>query len=125
MGGEGDAIWGEPLAVSPEALHQSMHKRAVVFLQDMIRQALAKVQALEKVCEDGLFAYFPKGSVGDSTGFELPESLKALLPGSGGRAAQAGAKMQAGWDDTRSVCGHGALTPWNIPDQQSLDNLVA
>jgi len=51
---------GEQLEVSPEALHQSMNKRALVFLQEMIRQALTKVQALEKVCDDGLFTYFPK-----------------------------------------------------------------
>src|SRR6266478_9769362 len=41
---------GEQLEVSPEALHQRMNKRALVFLQEMIRQALTKVQALEKVC---------------------------------------------------------------------------
>jgi len=46
---------GEQLEVSPEALHQRMNKRALAFLQEMIRQALAKVQALENVCEDGLF----------------------------------------------------------------------
>ena len=40
---------GEQLEVSPEALHQRMNKRALVFLQEMIRQALTKVQALEKV----------------------------------------------------------------------------
>ena len=116
---------GEQLEVSPEALHQRMHKRAVVFLQDMIRQALAKVQALEKVCDDGLFAYFTKVYVGDSTGFELPESLKDLFPGSGGSAAKAGAKIQAVWDYKSSVFGHFALTPWNIPDQKYIDNLVA
>jgi len=51
---------GEPLAVSPEALHQRMHKRAVVFLQEMIRIALTKVQTLDHVCDDGLFTYCTK-----------------------------------------------------------------
>jgi len=37
-----------------------MNQRALVFLQEMIRQALTKVQALEKVCDDGLFPYFTK-----------------------------------------------------------------
>jgi len=46
---------GEQLEVSPEALHQRMPKRALVFLQEMIRQALTKVHALENVCDDGLF----------------------------------------------------------------------
>jgi hypothetical protein len=51
---------GEQLEVSPEALHQRMNQRALVFLQEMIRQALTKVQALEKVCDDGLFTSFTK-----------------------------------------------------------------
>src|SRR5438445_10099345 len=51
---------GEQLEVSPEALHQRMHKRALVFLQEMIRKALTKVQTLDQVCDDGLFTYFTK-----------------------------------------------------------------
>src|SRR5713101_7481352 len=72
---------GDHLEVSAEALHQRMNKRALTFLQDMICQALTKVQTIEKVCEDGLFASFTKVYVGDSTGFGLPESLKDLFPG--------------------------------------------
>jgi hypothetical protein len=51
---------GEQLEVSPEAIHQRMNKSALVFLQETIRQALATVQSLEKVREDGLFASFRK-----------------------------------------------------------------
>ena len=50
--------WGEQLAVSPEALHQSMNTSARVFLQERLCQALAKVPSLEKVGDDRLFAYF-------------------------------------------------------------------
>src|SRR5256886_8983221 len=50
----------EQVEVSPEAIHQRMNQRALAFLQDMLRQALAKVQAVEKVCDDGLFPNFPK-----------------------------------------------------------------
>jgi len=116
---------GEQLEVSPEALHQSMNKRALVFLQDMIRQALAKVHALDKVCDDGLFAYFTKVYLVDSTGFGLPENLKDLFPGAGGSAAKAGAKIQAVWDYKRSVFAHFVLTPWNIPDNKYVDQVVA
>jgi hypothetical protein len=108
----------EPVEVSPEAMHQRMNKRVLVFLQDMIRQALTKVQALETVCADGLFTSFPKVYLAESTGFGLPDSLSELCPGSGGSATQAGAKMQAVWDDKSGVCGHCALTPWHMPDQQ-------
>jgi hypothetical protein len=112
------------LEVSPEAIHQRMNKRAVAFLQDMIRQAFTKVQSLEKMCDDGLFAYFTKVYLADSTGFGLPESLKETFPGAGGSAAQAGAKIQAVWDYKHSVFAHFALTPWNIPDQKYIDHVV-
>lgn len=111
--------------VSPEAIHQRMNKRALVFLQDMIRQALAKVQALEHVCADGLFTAFTKVYLADSTGFGLPDSLADLFPGSGGSATKAGAKIQAVWDYKSSRFGHFALTPWNVPDQKYVDTVVA
>ena len=115
----------EQLEVSPEAIYQRMNKRALAFLQDLIGYALAKVQALEKVCDDGLFPAFTKVYLADSTGFELPNSLHALFPGSGGSAAKAGAKIQAVWDYKSSVFAHCALTPWNRPDQQYVDIVVA
>ena len=115
----------EHVEVSPEAIHQRMNKRALAFLQDMIRQALAKVQALEPVCADGLFTAFTKVYLADSTGFGLPDSLADLFPGSGGSATKAGAKIQAVWDYTSSMFGHCALTPWNVPDQQYVDTVVA
>src|SRR5437660_4732564 len=105
---------------------QINHKKCnFLYDQDMIRQALAKVQVLDHVCDDGLFTYFAKVYLADSTGFGLPESLKDTFPGSGGSAAKAGAKIQAVWDYKSSVFGHFALTPWNIPDQKYIDQVVA
>jgi Transposase DDE domain len=115
----------DQLAISPEAIYQRMNKRALAFLQDMLQQALAKVQSVEKVCDDGLFTAFIKVYLADSTGFALPDSLHDLFPGSGGSAATAGAKIQAVWDYKSSVLGHFALTPWNIPDQRYVDTVVA
>lgn len=115
----------QPVAISPEALHQRMHKPASAFLQDMIRQTLAKLSALDPVCDDGLFPSFPKVSIADSTGFALPEELHQTFPGAGGSAAKAGAKMQAVWDYKSGLLGHFALTPWNIPDQRYGDPVVA
>ena len=115
----------EQVEVSPEAIHQRMNQRALAFLQDMLRQALAKVQAVEQVCDDGLFTAFTKVYLADSTGFELPDSLHELFPGSGGSATTAGAKIQAVWDYKSSGFGHFALTPWNIPDQTYVDTVVA
>jgi len=102
-----------------------MNPHAVIFLQDMIRQALAKLQAFDHVCDDHLFAFFTKVHIADSTGFGLPECLEKLFPGSGGSASKAGAKIQLVWDYKRSVFAHFALTPWNIPDQKYVDKVVA
>jgi hypothetical protein len=115
----------EQVEVSPEAIHQRMNQRALAFLQDMLRRALAKVQSVDQVCDDGLFTDFTKVYLADSTGFELPDSLHDLFPGSGGSAATAGAKIQAVWDYKSSVFGHFALTPWNMPDQRYVDTVVA
>ena len=106
---------GQSVDVSPEAIHQRMHKKAIAFLQAMLRQALAKVQSLEHVCDDGLFAAFTHVYLSDSTGFGLPEALHKTFPGSSGSAARAGAKIQAVWDYKNSIFGHFALTHGTFP----------
>ena len=64
----------EHVAVAPEAIQQRLHKRARVVLQEMIRQVLAQVQALETVCDDGLFPPFTTVYLAASTGCERPTS---------------------------------------------------
>ncbi len=116
---------GQQVDVSPEAIQQRMHRKAIAFLQDLIRQALAKGQSLEQGSDEGLCPAFTKVYSADSTGFELPEERHKTFPGAGGSAAKAGAKIQAVWDYKSSVGGHFALTPWNIPDQRYIDQVVA
>jgi hypothetical protein len=115
----------QPVEVSPEAIHQRMNKKAIAFLQELLRQVLAKLQSLTPGGEDGLFAAFPKVYLADSTGFALPDALQKTFPGAGGSAAKAGAKIQAVWDYKSSLFDHFALTPWNIPDQRYVDTVVA
>jgi len=115
----------QPVEGSPEAMHQRMNKKAIAFLQDMLRQVLAKLQSLTPVGDDGLFSAFCKVYITDSTCFELPEELPKTFPGAGGSAAKAGAKIQAVWDYKSSLFDHCALTPWNIPDQRYVDTVVA
>ena len=117
--------FGAHQAVSAEAIHQRMNPRAVAFLQDLMQQALAKIQALEHPCADGVFEYFSKVYITDSTGFGLPACLKHLFPGSGGSASVAGAKIQLVWEYSQSLMAHFALTPLNVPDQKYVDQVVA
>ena len=102
-----------------------MNQSALAFLQDLIRHALAKVHALEHVCDAGRLPAFPKGYLAERTGFALPNRGHDLGPGSGGSAAQAGANMQAVWDDTSRVVAQCGLTPWPMPDPKALALVVA
>ena len=115
----------QPVDISPEAIPQRLNKKAMAFLQDMIRQTLAQLHALDPVCDDGLFPSFTKVYLADRTGLALPEARHKTFPGAGGSAAKAGATMQAVWDSKSSLFGHFALTPWNIPDQRYSDQGVA
>ena len=117
--------FGDHQTVSAEAIHQRMNKRAVAFLQDLMQEALAKIQALESPCHDGVFEYFRKVYIADSTGFGLPACLKTLFPGSGGSASVAGAKIQLVWEYKQSLMAHFALTPLNVPDQKYVNQVVA
>jgi hypothetical protein len=62
--------------------------------------------------------------IADSTGFELPPSLQALFPGSGGGASTAGAKMQLVWEYLSHSFAHLALVPGTTPDNTSIDTGV-
>src|SRR4029453_11154022 len=106
-------------------MHQRRHQQALACLPAMLRQDLAKVQAREPGCAEGLLTALTHGYRADSPGVGLPETLPQTVPGSGGRAARAGANMQAGWDDQTSLLGHVALTPGHIPDQRARDTVVA
>lgn len=110
--------------VSAEAIHQRMNKRAIAFLKELIQQALVKIQGLDYCFDDGVFDSFIKVYLADSTGFELPQCLEKLFPGSGGSASSAGAKIQLVWEYKRSLLAHFVLTPWNIPDQKYVDQVV-
>ena len=116
---------GTHQSVSAEAIHQRMNKRAVAFLHDLIQHALAKIQALNYPCEDGVFKFFTHVYLADSTGFGLPECLKTLFPGSGGHASPGGAKIQLVWEYKHSLFAHFALTAGTLPDQKYVDHVVS
>jgi hypothetical protein len=101
-----------------------MHKQAMALLQAMRRQALAKVQSLAHGCDDGRLTALTPVYLADRPGFGLPEALHKTVPGAGGSAANAGANIQAVWDDKNRIFGHVARTPWNIPDQRYSDTVV-
>src|SRR5712691_3609672 len=98
----------QPVDVSPEARPQRLTRRALAFLPDLIQTAFARLHTADTLWDDGLFADFSAVQIADSTGFGLPESLKAVFPGAGGSARSAGAKGQLVWDSKRSAFTHFA-----------------
>jgi Transposase DDE domain len=114
----------QPVAVTPEAVQQRMNARAVAFLQDLLQTAFAKLHTGDTICDEALFAPFARVHIADSTGFGLPESLKAEFPGAGGSGSKAGAKIQLVWDYKSHTFDHLALIPWNVPDNKYVDTVV-
>jgi len=113
-----------PVDFSPEALHQRMSRRAVVFLRELLQRAFTKLHAGDTVCDTELFAPFTAVHIADSTGFALPPSLKDLFPGSGGGASVAGAKLQLVWEYLSHSFAHLALVPGTTPDNTYIDTVV-
>lgn len=113
-----------PVDVSPEALHQRMTRRAVVFLQAMLQRAFAKLHTGNTVCNTELFASFTAVHIVDSTGFALPATLKDCFPGNGGGASVAGAKIQLVWEYLSHSFAHLALMAGTTPDNKYIDTVV-
>jgi hypothetical protein len=114
-----------PVDITPEALQQRMTVRAVAFLQDLLQTAFAKLHTGDTVCEEGIFAPFPRVHIADSPGFGLPASLAKEFPGAGGSGSTAGAKIQLVWEYKSHTFDHFALMPWNVPDSKYVDTVVA
>jgi hypothetical protein len=113
-----------PVEITPEALQQRMTARAVAFLQELLRTAFAKLHIDDTICEEGIFAPFPRVHIADSTGFGLPESLAKEFPGAGGSGSKAGAKIQLVWEYKSHTFDHFTLIPWNVPDSKYVDTVV-
>jgi hypothetical protein len=113
-----------PVDITPEALQQRMTARAVAFLQELLQTAFTKLHIGDTICEEGIFAPFPRVHIADSTGFGLPESLAKEFPGAGGSSSKAGAKIQLVWEYKSHTFDHFALLPWNVPDSKYVDTVV-
>jgi len=113
-----------PVNITPEALQQRMTARAVAFLQELVQTAFAKLHTGTTICEEGIFAPFPRVHIADSTGFGLPESLAREFPGAGGSGSKAGAKIQLVWEYKSHTFDHFALIPWNMPDTKYADTVA-
>jgi len=113
-----------PVDISPEALQQRMTWRAVAFLRVLLQRAFAQLHTGNTLCDTELFASFTAVHIAESTNLELPSSLKARFPGSGGGASPAGAKIQLVWEYLSHSFAHLALVAGTTPDNKYIDLVV-
>jgi Transposase DDE domain len=113
-----------PVAITPEARQQRLTARAGAFLQDLLQPAFAKLPTGDTICEEGIFAPFPRVPMADSTGCSWPESLQTEFPGAGGSGSKAGAKIQLVGEYKSHTFDPFALIPWNVPDSKYIDTVV-
>lgn len=83
----------QPVAVSPEAMHQRMHKKAMAVLQDMLRPTLAKLPSLEPGCDDGLFPAFTTVYIADSIAPRPPQDVSRRWRQCGNSRHQASSRL--------------------------------
>src|SRR6266566_1757480 len=67
-------VWSDPQTTLAPLAAQG----ALTLLQERLRQALATVQGLDKVGDDGLFPAFTTVYLADSPGCGLPDRLKEI-----------------------------------------------
>src|SRR5262245_56087741 len=113
-----------PVTITPETLQQRMTAHAIAFLQDLLQTTFARLHTNDTICEEEIFAPFPRVHIADSTGFGSLESLAKHFPGTGGSGSKAGAKIQLVWEYKSHTFDHFALIPWNVPDSKYVDTVV-
>lgn len=110
--------------MSREALHQRVTASAAAFLHRCLQEVL-RHKLRQPIIPTKLLRPFARVWVVDSSSWDVPETLRAALPGSGGNASKANCKIQLAYDYK-----HGALrvldeTAGTVPDNRYTEQLPA
>jgi hypothetical protein len=82
--------------IKKQSLHERFNERAVTFLKLLLENVLTR-----QIDTDGIKGLLPKQKrvkIKDSTSFQLPEQLRDIYPGSGGKTSKACVKIQFEYD---------------------------
>ena len=105
--------------VSRQAVDQRYHERTVDFLRATFDHCLSRslAQGPDPSLTQSLAAHFASVDLVDSTSFDCPESLAKILPGCGGAASAANAKVLLRYEYLRGQFAPLALVPGKRSDQ--------
>src|SRR3990172_5119564 len=116
---------GEP--VTPQALDQRYHERAVAFFAaaytHCLRESLAQPPPAPLAA--ALRTHFTSVVLFDSTAMDLPPALATLFPGCGGSASPANVKVLLRFDYLQSQFEPLALLPGKASDQGRAQTVAA
>jgi len=121
-----EALSVHDIGISKQGMDKKFSGQALTFLKHLIEKQLSV--ELGQQIEAGWLSLFNRVIIKDATRFELPESYKDYLPGSGGAASKAGACLQFEYDLKSGSIIDLNLTAANRPDVrdavQVLDNVA-
>ena len=113
--------------VSRQAVDQRYHERTVDFLRATFEHCLGQslAQSPDPSLTQSLAALFASVDLIDSTSFDCPESLAQILPGCGGAASAANAKVLLRYEYLRGQFDPLGLVPGKRSDQGLAADLTA
>jgi hypothetical protein len=109
-----EALSVHDIGISKQGMDKKFSEQTLTFLKNLIEKQLSV--ELGQQIEAGWLSLFNRVIIKDATRFELPESYKDYLPGSGGAASKAGACLQFEYDFKSGSIIDLNLTAANRPD---------
>ncbi|TMC14882.1 MAG: IS4 family transposase [Chloroflexi bacterium] len=106
--------------VSPQAIDQRLNEKTVSFFEEILNAAFTQVVAADPVAIP-LLKRFSEVIVEDSSTFSLPDILKDLWEGCGGKTfgTLSAFKVHVRWDLLNGALTNIALGPGKLPDNKS------
>lgn len=110
--------------ISREALHQRFTAPAAAFLAQCL-QAVLRQKLQTAAVRSELLRPFARVLLVDSSSWDVREKLRAVLPGSGGRASKANYKIQMAYEYKQGELVFLEDTAGTVPDNRYTDHLPA
>lgn len=108
------------VSVSAQAIDQRFNEKTVAFFEEVLNAAFTQVVAADPVAIP-LLARFSEVIVEDSSTFSLPDALKELWQGCGGKqkGTLSAFKIHVRWDLLNGSLTNLAIGPGKLPDNKS------
>lgn len=108
--------------ISREALHQRFTAAATDFLYRCL-QFVLKQKLNYNALHTDVLKHFKRVFIMDSSSWDVHQSLRDILPGSGGGASSANCKIQAAYEYKKGDLAFLDITAGTVPDNRYTDHL--